>query len=253
MRRCLKPRLPTSEEATLKKSKILVCAIALFVLPLSACGSDSPERSWIDDYGDTASETELAYARSGTNHPAFNLAVASSAVIADGQITVTGFNDSAMQYKDVPMPYMDVPAGNADRTVDRKPLDEWMGDLHKTFEADKIGDHNPNASISLSDQDGNAHAFAIELTDVVWDGGTGTAVLSFNPLEGETIPDGSYNHVSLQIDGIPQVIWYCGWTIFNIIQDVLSDGETAVIEAVKQVKTAFDCVTAIMATWFSGD
>lgn len=236
----------------MSKNKTIGCAIAVFALLLSACGSDNPERAWIEDYADTASATELAYANSGTNHPGFNLAVARSAVIADGQITITGFNDSALQYKDVPKPYLDVPAGDADRTVDRKPIGEWMGDLHEVYANDAVGDHNPNASISLADEDGNPHGFAIELTDVVWDDGTGTAVLSFNPLVGESIPDGSYTHVSLQIDSVFDVIWNCGWLVLELIMDILSEGEMAVMDAVGQAKDAIDCSKSIIDTWFSG-
>ena len=234
------------------KTKVWLSAVAALVVPLSACGSDEPERAWIDDYADTASATELAYARSGTNHPGFNLAVASSAVIADGQITITGFNDSALQYKDVPKPHLDVPAGDADRTVDRKPIGEWMGDLHEVYANDAVGDHNPNASISLADEDGNPHGFAIEVTDVAWDDGTGTAVLSFNPLVGESIPDGSYTHVSLQIDAVFDVVWNCGWLAMELAVDVLSEGEFAVMDAIGQVKDAIDCAKAIHDTWFAG-
>ena len=240
------------------KKKIWLATIALLLLPLTACGDDdetndaSASPAWVEDYVDEFSPTELAYAESGTHHPGFNLVVANSAVIADGQITVEGFNDSALYYKDVPKPYHGVAAGDADRTVTRMPTAEWLGALHDLYGNDQVGDHHPNASISLSDENGDPHGFAIELTDVVWDDATGTATLGFAPLIGETIPDGSYSHVSLQIDSVFDVIWACGMIIVDLVLDMLSEGEYLVLTAVKQVVDVANCTKAIVDTYFSG-
>jgi hypothetical protein len=236
------------------KTKICLSLIALALLPLTACGDDDDPASpaWVEDYVDEFSTTGLAYAESGTYHPSFNLVVASSAIIADGQITIEGFNDSALSYKDVPKRYHDVPEGDADRTVSRKPTAEWLSALHTVYGNDQVGDHYPNASISLSDENGDPHGFAIELTDVVWDDTTGTAVLGFNPLIGESIPDGSYSHVSLQIDSILDVVYYCGSTVLSLVEDALTDGEAAVLNILRQAKQGAECVKAVEDEWFNG-
>ena len=58
--------------------------------------------------------------------------------------------------------------------------------------------------------------------------------------------------MSLQIDSIWDVVYYCGSTVLSLVEDALTDGEALTLNILRQAKQGAECVKAVEDEWFNG-